>query len=84
MPRASERGLILKTAALSSFGLLEAQQEISGQEEKGQGISSLSLALAQWLCPSHVAELSVGLEMLLLPLAQYPSTGDGFLGLVPA
>lgn len=50
--------------------------------ERGQGISSLSLALAQWLYPSHGAELSLGLKMLLLPLAQYPSTGDGFLGLV--
>jgi len=51
--------------------------------ERDQGLSSLSLALAQWLCPSHVAELSLRLEMLLLPLAQSPSTGDGFLRLVP-
>lgn len=51
--------------------------------ERGQGIFSLSVALAQWLYPSHVAELSLGLKMLLLPLAQDPSPGAGFLGLVP-
>ena len=69
------RFLFSKTGApkliLASGGvwLSEAQQEINRQEEKVRFLLS-PLALALGLCPSHIAEFSVGLETLLLPFAQ--------------
>lgn len=57
--------------ALVGFGYPESQQEVHRWEEKVQAVSSLlPLALALCLCPSHMAELSLGLETLLLPITQ--------------
>lgn len=50
--------------------LPEAQQKINGQEEKVRLFLLSPLALALWLCPSHTDEFSLGLETLLLLLAQ--------------
>ena len=50
--------------------LPETQQRLSGQEEKVRLFLLFPLALPLWLCPSHTDEFSLGLETLLLPLAQ--------------